>query len=392
MNNIQRNFRFIIFIAITLVIVAGITAYLVRAEPLIVLNIPNGAPYRILSEYSANGRWVVNRGNGLILLTHGYRGTWTYTLYNLGNVFDATGPDSNGNLYCSFRGATLSGVYVFNCTSKTVTGTIPLDHIPSGLSLSSNEQILYVCAWGWPEDGGYYNPTDAFLHPNSGILYKIDLSTHQVTSTTIGALPSSIQLINTNRGDRLVISTHETNEFYNIVNGMGFPQGEYDQIDIVDTSSFSRVFQLSVPSSWGDQYCSTMLNWSDDPPLVAVCCPRSDNIDSHPEYANSIWLIDPVSGTVSNTIAITDSQGGPYGALNAVISQENPNEVYVSATGPTSPGNILVIDYSTGDYIRSVDTVVNGLGCIAFFIDELKDGRLMATGPDMGKIIIVDPS
>ena len=120
----KRKFIIIVLGIIILCAFVAVPVYLTKAQTLTVLSVPGGAPYRILQGESGS-YWVVNRQYGLILLDQSLGGIWTYSLYNIGRVFDATGPDSNGLLYCSFIGldpGSPCGVYVFDCASRSCCG------------------------------------------------------------------------------------------------------------------------------------------------------------------------------------------------------------------------------------------------------------------------------
>jgi DNA-binding beta-propeller fold protein YncE len=382
---------------IAICVLATVTAYLTKASKFSVLFIPSGAPYRILPGSSQNSYWVVNREHGLVFVSKGIGGIWFYSLYNIGRVFDATGPDSNGLIYCSFTDLAPSypcGVYVFDSVSRTVVDTISLDRMPSGLSLSSDGQNLYVAAWGWPLPDEPYNEGDAVSHPDSGIIWKIDVATRQIiAATSVGALPSTIYTFPSDRGDRLIVSQHQIVFVETTGSTMHYIEGENNQIDIVDATSFTRIAQLDSPWNRVDNYSYTMLDWADG--VVAVCCPAvSYEIQGHPELQDGIWLVDPVSATVVNRVHITDGNGVAVGAFHAVVSQTYPSQAYVSLAAFQSPsqpsGDILVVDYPSGQYIRSID--ITGSGCLPFFMQELSDGNLMVTGGETGKILIIDPT
>lgn len=394
----MKNKRLILIICMLVLFTGaiGLKAYLAKAQTQTILTIPDdGEPNRILLDPSAEGYWVVNRGSGLIFLNEDQLG-WHYSLYNIGIVMDATGPDPNGLIYCSFRGNApmfSSGVYVFDTATRSVVDTIVLDHYPFGLVLSSDGEQLYVDGDGWPAFGELFSIADANEHPDSGILWRIDLATRQITGTiSVGALPTSIYTFPTERGDRLFVTQQESGKI-ETNDPIPLSMGTTNKIDIVDASSFTRIATLETPEAMWDEYPYAMLNWPQG--LVAVCCPVVwDPIEDHPEFQDAIWLVDPVSATIVNRIHVTDGNGIAVGVFQTVVSQVYPDQAYMSIgpfQGPGSPtGSILVVAYPSGQYIRSISTT--GTGCRPYFMHEIPEGRLIVTGGVTGKILIIDPS
>ena len=119
------------------------------AQPSGLLDVPGSKLYRIFRDPLPNRYWILNLGSGLVLLTETSPGSWSTDVFPIGDVRDFCGPDSQGNLHCSF-GGNPAGIYVFNTSTQSVQRTIPLDRYPRALALSPDETKLYLSAYESP--------------------------------------------------------------------------------------------------------------------------------------------------------------------------------------------------------------------------------------------------
>ena len=174
---------------------------------------PDRYPYRIFDGTEDDSYWIVTISGGLMLLERDASGYWTTTEYPIGYVSDAAGPDSRGWLHCSCYIPETGAMYlIFDCTQKVVHQSILLgsDYQLSGVCLSPDETSAFVLGMDWPrigEIGGSYIESGA--HPDSGILWRIDLNTLTVADQGItAALPSTIYYAETTSGPgKILVST-----------------------------------------------------------------------------------------------------------------------------------------------------------------------------------------
>ena len=113
----------------------------------------NAKPYRILPDPVHDEYWIVNSALGLICLYETQPNQWTTEYFPMEATADAVGPNSNGYLYVSVAGDCPS-IKTFDTTSKAFISSTPLQVYPEGLTFSSDQQHLYICALTWPLLGG----------------------------------------------------------------------------------------------------------------------------------------------------------------------------------------------------------------------------------------------
>ena len=132
-----------------------------------------------------------------------------------------------------------------------------------------------------------------------------------------------------------------------------------------------------------------LCKWSDTEPLIALCNKQIDKDPEGPEYGHSLTIINTDTNTAVQQFTILDESGNMRGIEHALVSHVHPGIAYLSLGfgGPTA--SIAVIDYSTGSVIQYIKS---GLVFMPYFIHELPDGRLIVTGGESGKILIIDPT
>ncbi len=340
-------------------------------------------PERILVGCQPNEYWIVDSGDGLILLEENPPGNWTYSHYPIGYVTDATGPDSIGRIYCSsYIDGAGSVIQVFDCFNRVVVDNIYItsDSRLRGLTLSPDNSYIYVLNWGWPVFGESYSWVESAAHQDSGIIWQIDTSTLTVVDQGITcALPETIYYAETISGrDRLLISARE-------VAAISYGVGSIVDV-ILPVRGLPRETWMVSPRS-PMPYRNDFFLWSEEDMLVAMCCATEPDI-REPEFMAGLWIIDPELCEVVDYIDIVNQYGGYIGVRHACVSSVYPGHVYISSsTG--GPDDLFIIDHDTGEIIETIETVED---FTSQFIYETPDGLIIVTGGDSEKILIIDPS
>jgi len=339
---------------------------------------------RILYDNNINGYWVASWPHGLILLTEDQPGQWSYQRYILDWVYDICGPDSNGYLYCThWRLPEDSGIYVFNTITRTVVYDIdPFPgHKLTGLTLNQDETRLYVLGRTSSQSWG------SWMEPDTGIVFEIDITspTYDILDQGItSALPSTIYYSESNTGpDKLVIYCIQMNHYT-----------EYRRVpecrtDIIEVSpGLPRVAQLRTSFQGSKPFYNDMIKWSDDPPLVALLNMQAwFAYHEYPDVYSSILILNTDTHEIVNRINLYGDTGGLQGASHGVISNVYPGWVYF--TIGSSGGEVNIIDYNTGSFIKRIPFPTD---IKPDFLCETPDGRLIVTGFKDDRIFIVDPS
>jgi len=356
-------------------------------------------PRRIIEDNQEYRLWILNYSHGTILLSFDGE-NWSTEEYQLDEVRDMTGPDSQGYLYITVAGDN-PGILVFNTADASVVDTIPLNHYPAGLTLSPDESMLYVCAFEWPPiegpeygsgEGNLYQITSA--HPDKGLVLEVNISTHAVErSVNVGTYPYTIYFADLPDGDKLVVSTYQT-VTHLLPLGEDPEQdeliGQYMTLYFVDLDSFTRMEpRLEIPDVGEFQA------WLPDNSLVAFCIQNIIAVSHGPiYYDDSIWLIDPSTGTIADTVTVYDADGEKAGTSCIEFSSMNPNEMYVALGMPThyigsGYDRIMVLDSTSYQIVRTIGLGEDNL--LPHFVKEGPRGELIITagGRPEGAILII---
>ena len=367
-------------------------ALVVYAEPQGIITVPNGNLFRILPDLQSNRYWILNREHGLVLLTENPPGEWSTQTFNIGDVRDITGPDSSGKIYCSF-GGNPAGVHVFDTSTYSVVRTLSLDRYPRCMVLSPDETKLYVCVYQWPllgVRGEHADRFDTLEHRDGGRVLEIDLSTGQVLrEATVGSLPETMYYFYSPGNDRILVNT---DEILPITDDppWGIGLGTVTRIDNISVASFSRMTPRIECMYAYSEFTNDFFEWPGNDPLLGQCHIGVGDIYGYEHMRDAIWLIDPVNNTVVDTASLPVPGGGFAGAEHAVVSECNPDEVYVSGGARTLyfTDTILVVDRWNGTLLRSFSTYPY----VTDFIYETAGGMLIVTCGGSGRIFIIDPT
>jgi hypothetical protein len=382
------------FISIILLILPNI-----RAVGMNIVSLPltGGAnPYHILPDTVNNGFWIIDQTHGLIFLYEGQQSGWQTEYFPIQGTMDAVGPDSSGNLYVTVAGYDPS-IKTFNTSSGIITRSIAVSMYPMGLTLSQNQQNLYVCGWAWPPLGEGAGLLDGGDHPDSGRILDFDIASGTVVRTcVVGAMPETVYLTLYNS---LLVSTEEeitvlgTEDIpiYESTSVGHVIEGSEEYVDIVDLTRFERISRFTCNSS-PYEYCNTFIPWSEDGRLLAMCNPMNARISTRPLFLSNIWIIDTLTNNVVSTIQADGPQGtGGFGLVSVTPSSVFPGRMY-TALGfwdDTQYENIGIVNKTTGQLIQMIDV---GEALRPQFIHELPDGRIIVTGGESHKILIIDPT
>jgi hypothetical protein len=350
------------------------------------IDVAGARPERILPGVSGSDFWIVNTGYGLLHLYEPRPDVWDCTELPIGPVYDACGPDAGGLIYCSFFSSSIpaGGFYVFDCAGGSVQQTVLLcsDCPIKGVALSSDESRLYVLGRGWPRLGqsGDWGESDA--HPDSGIVWEIDITSPDYDVLDQGitaALPTTIHYVESVTGpDKLFIFCSE-------IFSLAKPRScRVDVISLVP--GLPREAQILSP--FQDYfYLNDLVEWSDEDPLIALCNSFIYSEPEHPEYMDGLWIINTETDSVVETIPVVTSGSDWRGARHALVSEVHPGWVYVTP-GSWAADQVRIIDHDTGAYINRIDLADY---CIPEFMYELPDGRLIVTAGLAERILIIDP-
>jgi hypothetical protein len=368
----------------------------------------------IIGQTRMDKYWAgISNPPGLVRLSMGEEG-WVSEDFPIGEFRGITGPDPQGRLYCLELSSENDGciyngvnVKVFDTENQTVVDNIPIPYSSWYLAISPDGSKLYAAADEWPAPGDDRcapQPENTDLtqeHPDMGLVVEIDVATHAITRTVnVGTFPHSIYYAPMASGDRILVSTGQTKWLINEDHEFGGAMSRTNILDIIDVSTFTRLEnRIAVPS----RIC--FADWPSDPSLVSIGIFSVISIYGGPDYLfDTIWLIDPASGTVADTIKVDNGEGTPFvGVANLTPSHFPPYYLYVSVgdpiySEPPPPDNWLIkIDKDTGEFIENIDLGDPNLTFSNVFEDS--KGRLFISAgilpqahiPVYSKIIIIEP-
>jgi hypothetical protein len=386
-------FRRIVLFALFGIFLLSTNAHATGSE---IVSLPlqdEALPYKILPDVTYNQYWIVNVEHGLIRLWESSPDNWNAEYFSIEGMSDAVGPDENDNLYLSIAGYDPS-IKTFNTITRSVTRSVPLQLYATNLTFSQDQQHLYVCAWVWPALGESWSIIDGGSHRDSGRILDFDIATGTIVRTAIvGAMPETVYLTPYNS---LLVSTEEdmivlgdqgihfaddpnSELVYDIL-------GSEEYVDIVDINRFERIDRFTCDRSIHD-FCNTFTPWSEDGRYVAMCNPELANIPSRPAFMSNIWIIDTLTNTISSTI----QAGSGFGLISVTPSTLQPGLAYAAhgQWDSSNFSNIAIIQKYTGQLISMIDA---GEVFQPQFIHELADDRIIVTGGESHKILIIDPT
>ena len=393
MNNARRidmkkniNINKIAILAIIFILI-----YQIRADAgtvLYIIDTNQENLCRILDGLSPNDVWIVEPGIGLGNLIEVQPDVWEYNEYVTNSGQDACGPDSNGYIYMSTYSIDYpgGGFQIFDCDSKIIIDTILLcqDFPVHGLTISNDETKLYVTGRSWPRFGEGGSFGQGFNHPDTGIVWEVDLTSQSYDVLTLGytaALPETIFYEEVDwQNDRLYVYCAEIYD----------SNPQYGLLDVLSVErALPRLEQIQCPAQeW--KFVNAIIDWSDSDPLIALCAEDIHIFDNAPEYLDGLWIINTETNQVVETIQVTSSYGYPMGVSYALVSQVNPGLVYISPGLGGYADELIVMDYDTHEIVDYISfTQYDRM--VPWFIYEMSDGRLIITSGSNGKIAIVDP-
>ena len=351
------------------------------------VDIPGSYVFRILGGSQPDEYWIVDVASGLRLLYQDALGHWACSAPYGNHLQDATGPDSQGRIYCTdYSASTGSYIWVFDCNQRSVISTIYLgpDYPLRGLCLSPDESSLFVLGYNWPRIGQHYSGFIASAgHPDAGIVWQIDTATGTIVDQGVcDALPETIFCASSEEGpDRLFISTQTT---------AASDQSAESSINVLSVERglprLSRIWALASLMP----YRLDFLKWSTTDSYIAAIS-GADDSDPLPGNQYAIIIIDSSTGSVVNRLSYSWN-GHIQGINHAFLSQVDPSKLYASINliSPTGHSSIpiAVLDHDTGALL---DTIPVG-DVDAQFIYEMPDGKLIVTTGKDGKILIIDPT
>jgi hypothetical protein len=357
-----------------------------KSEVLYTIDTPGHSPARIAPDIIPGNYWVLDGGGyGLIYLQENPDSTWTSSEYPIDYVSDLAYLSDHSQLFLTYYSIYEgSGVHIFNCLNQQISSTIELgsDYVVTGLALSSDETLLYVLGWDWPRLGNYYSLGASISHPDTGIIWVVDLTTLEVEryDGIVGSNPETIICTESASGfDKLIVFTGQVKHY--------FMYGDASQTYIIRTDrGLQREAVIDTPYAWETPYISDLIDWSDTEPLVAICCLVEDW--DYENFKKGLWILNTETGQIVDRLSILDPSGHFRPVIHAYISQINPCNIYISAWTGQNGWGILVIDYDTGSLISTIDT---GPDFEPNFIYETPEGLLIVTGGESGKILIIDP-
>ena len=342
---------------------------------------PNTEFYRVLAGTQPDQYWVVDSGAGLRLLAQDQLGNWSLSNDYGCPLYDAVGPNQQGLIFTSSGlQDSSSGLCIFNSSSRTVVDSVSLgpDYPIRSLCISSDGGYVYMLGWDWPRVGQSGSFFDSGGHRDSGIIWKIDTSTFAVVDQGItAALPETIFYADSESGPRLFVSTQEI---------AAWNTSMASAVDIISSArGLPRENQMLSPRNTEDDR-NDFIKWSDTEPLVAMCC-GVDTYMHDPQYMAGLWIINTDLAQVVNRLTITFN-GRIYGVRHACVSRVYPSDVDIVPDIGT-PEELFIIDKDTG---AVTGTIPLPTGFNAEFIYEIPYGRLIVTGGESGKILIIDPT
>jgi hypothetical protein len=367
--------RVIMASAIMLTITTPLVASSVQVIP-----IADGQLYRIIPGVQSGEFWIVNKGTGLIRLVES-GGIWQTEDLAIDHMYDACGPDSRGNIYCSCRPCESGcGIAIFDTmeTPPSVIENIPLQNGSYGAVLSPDEDFLYSIGCTWAGWGG-----ESRTHRDTGIIRGIDLTspTYDVFDQGItAALPETMYYAAFETGtDKLFVFCSER-----------FPvePPEASTLDVLLVEiGFPRASQIPV-STADYYYCNAIIEWPYGDHLIAICNSFISTYWGLESNLHGLWIIDTETNEVVDTYEVLNSYGSSVGVSHSVVSQVYPDRVYIAPGTGGRADEIIIFDTQSN---AAVDWIDLPDGEVPFFLHELDDGRLIATTGTAQSILIIDP-
>jgi len=331
---------------------------------------------RILPDQQSGKFWVVAHLQGLILVSEDESGVWGIEHFEGYEVLDAVGPDSQGYIYCTYTASgPPHGVVIFDCINEQFSRTIDFPWSgASGIVISPDEQRLYVTIHS--TDQGADSPDEA--SENSGLVIEVDIVSGNVLRTcSVRAWPGTICLWN---DDALLVSCQkqywEANDRYEEMKST---------TDVIALDTFTKIAE--IPSNFAEwPETNDLQRWGESSVALFNLYLYSDFED--PKYGDAIWLIDPETGAVADSIRVEYLDGDESGVLHAFISEKCPGLMYLSLAGYDRIWEFPVIVADTcGNY---VDHAVTPPGFTPSFICEIDDHRIMVTDWLTDKVCILE--
>jgi hypothetical protein len=361
---------------------------------------------RILPDLVPGRYWLLFEQYGLGLMDESSSGEIRITMFPIGSVQWADGPDSRGKIYLtSYSWPDGPGIIVFNCATLTREDFHALDGIDyaDDIGISVDETKLYVAGAVWPVRGEGYTPGE--FHPDSGRLLEVDIETLEVLrQAAVGQEPDSIHLTD----DYVYVDTSQYAQVVTVEEGAQIGMGQYvptgSLTDSVDTGSFERVKRFAC-----NELAGRFIDWDEERGLFAQCNPRPaihmpvpqeyEGIDLMPpgviippEYDDGLWIFDPAVNAVVSTFGVVDDTGFYYGVSDAVVSKVHPGVLYVTAQSSSQYDfmqhgeyNVIAIDMESGDFLAGTK-----VDFYPYRIFELDDGRLLVSG-EFQTVAIIRP-
>jgi len=343
---------------------------------------------RVLPDTSGRSAWIITNSNHLTRLDQMSDGEIRITNIPIGyGVIDGAGPDSAGKIY--FIGGDAEGnigVVVFNTITLENEGLYPLEltGMYKSLIMSDDQTKLYFTTENWPESEreGHWNVNDPA--PDTGELLEIDIESMAITRDVTVGQASDVY----GPGGEIYYSQNWT-IFVNTVQVVPIetetefryrqPSGTY--VDVIDLITFSTTKRIISGLS-----AAGFFTWSDDGSLVAQANMMLDMVPDRLEYLDGILIFDTESSELVDSFAIMDEEGTMYGGITGIVSELDPDIVYVSAMGQFNEENplydpsdalynFIALDKTTGEVIAGLN-----LYDIATILHEMADGTIIALG------------
>ncbi len=364
----------------TLVFLAPVKAELVVTEDLS-LDIKPG---RILPDAENDCYWITGWLSGLLCVTEEQPGLWGTEMYPQYKVIDAAGPTSAGYIYCTYQAdppnPLEAGIAIFDCASRQYIDTIdlPWEYGLHAITISPDEERLY----GTVLTTEIQNDSPEEASENSGLAVEIDIASGSVLRTcSVRAWPETIFLWN----DCMLLVSCAKGYWIEYEDD----QAEVKSTtDIVSLDTFTKVAQ--IPSG-GFVWAGTndFVQWDESTVGLLNAMLNSDFDD--PKFLDSVWLIDPETGSVTKTFPTPDSYGREHGVKHAFRSELCPDLFYLALMQDmnfdfTDP-RLIVTDFN-GMYVDSAIGTPDHFD--PEYIYELDDGRVMVTDGLFRKIYIFE--
>ncbi len=364
----------------TLVLLAPVKAELVVTEDLSL----DVKPGRILPDAENDCYWITAWLSGLLCVTEEQPGLWGTEMYPQYEVIDAAGPTSAGYIYCTYESGypnpLEAGIAIFDCASRQYIDTIdlPWEYGLSAITISPDEERLY----GTVLTTEIQNDSPEEASENSGLVVEIDIASGSVLRTcSVRAWPETIFLWN----DCMILVSCQKGYWV---------EYEDDQkemkstTEIVSLDTFTKVAQIpSGAAVW--HRTNEFIQWDESRVGLLNAILNSDWDD--PKFLDSVWLIDPETGFVTESFPTPDSYGREHGVKRAYRSRLCPDLFYLALMEDMDFGyddpRLIVTDINgiyTDSAVGTPDHFAPG------YIYELDDGRVMVTDAIFHKIYIFE--